>query len=339
MKQKVVKDFLLDHIAETVAFFSASSLICVFYSIVSGKRMELLYPFSIVFFIYIIWMGLRFIEYFKLYRTLEDMEESTKQDSNLNHQRSKHVISTINRLHYHYQDKLAINQNLAQKERRFLSLWIHNMKTPVTVTDVLLQRVEQEDMDALTAMQALKEENKKLLNHLDTILNMIKLQEFGKDYVPEPINLLEEVTEIINKNKNQFISHHVFPKIVNELEETKILSDRKWNELLIGQLISNGIKYSKNNQEKAQTLYFIFEKQENHIVLTIKDEGIGIPEHDLGKVCEPFFTGDNGRKGYHSSGIGLYFCKEVCRLLGHTMSITSQVEEGTLVRISYLAKL
>ena len=57
--------------------------------------------------------------------------------------------------------------------------------------------------------------------------------------------------------------------------------------------------------------------RERDQILTIRDEGIGIPEHDSSKVCEPFFTGDNGRKGYQSSGIGLYFCNEVCRLLGH----------------------
>jgi signal transduction histidine kinase len=73
--------------------------------------------------------------------------------------------------------------------------------------------------------------------------------------------------------------------------------------------------------------------------LTIKDEGIGIPEYDIGKVFEPFFTGDNGRKGYHSSGIGLYFCKEVCNMLGHSINISSGHNEGTSVKITYLAKL
>jgi signal transduction histidine kinase len=168
---------------------------------------------------------------------------------------------------------------------------------------------------------------------------MLRLADFAKDYVPEPIHLLEELKSIINKNKSLFIYNHVFPKIITDLTQADILSDRKWNELMINQLISNSVKYSKDGQEEAKSIYFIIEQKENHISLTIKDEGIGIPEHDLGKVCEPFFTGDNGRKGYQSSGIGLYFCKEVCKLLGHSLDITSEPGKGTSVKISYLAKL
>jgi len=339
MKRNLLKSFFLDHISGTIAFFCANLLICVFYSIITGKRLEILYPFLIVLFMYVIWIIISFIEYYKLYYALEEMVTNPDYHTNYSHRMSKKVTATLNQLHHDYQDKLAIADNSSKKERRFLSLWIHNMKTPITVTDLLLQRMEQNDIDITMAIQGLVEENKKLLYNLDTILNMIRLEDFAKDYIPEPINLLEEVKEIINKNKNQFIYHHVFPKIVTELEDSKILSDRKWNELLISQIISNAIKYSKKEQEQPQSIYFILEKKGSEIVLTIKDDGIGIPEHDLGKVYEPFFTGDNGRKGYHSSGVGLYFCKEVCSLLGHSLVITSKVDKGTAVSISYLAKL
>ena len=245
----------------------------------------------------------------------------------------------MRRIHLDYMDKLYDTESIRKKDRRFLSLWIHNMKTPVTVTDLLLQRMERQDIDTVTGVMELKEENKKLLSSLDNVLNMIRLEDFAKDYVPETINLFDEITSIINKNKSLFIYSRVFPKIICDLERSDILSDRKWNELMINQLISNSVKYSKDEQGEAKDIYFMIEKNEDRISLTIKDEGIGIPEHDIGKVCEPFFTGDNGRKGYQSSGIGLYFCKEVCKLLGHSLEITSEVGKGTAVKISYLAKL
>lgn len=339
MKQNLMKSFFIDHITGTIAFFSANLLICVFYSIISEKRLEILYPFFIVLFVYLIWMSISFIHYRKLYLAMEEIESNTEDDTGYHRMISKKVIMAMNNLHHDYQDKLAITQNAANKERRFLSLWVHNMKTPVTVTDVLLQRMEQSDIDTEAAMNGLKQENNKLLYNLDTILNMIRLEDFAKDYIPEPINLLDEVKEIINKNKNLFIYSHIYPKMDTEVNEPMILSDRKWNELLIAQIISNAVKYSKQDQEVAQNIYFTIVREEHNYVLTIRDEGVGIPEHDLSRVYEAFFTGDNGRKGYHSSGIGLYFCKEVCKLLGHSLVITSKVDQGTTVKITYLAKL
>jgi signal transduction histidine kinase len=194
-------------------------------------------------------------------------------------------------------------------------------------------------MEADAGLQALKEENKKLLASLDTVLNMIRLEDFAKDYIPEQIDLVKELKDIINKNKSLFIYNSVFPKIITDLPEAVILSDRKWNELMISQIISNGVKYSKAEDGSSKNIYFHIERDKGKFILMVRDEGIGIPGHDLEKVFEPFFTGDNGRKGYQSSGIGLYFCKEVCNLLGHTITITSEVDKGTTVMISYLAKL
>ena len=339
MNIKFLRSFLKDQITDSIAFFCSNILIGVFYSIASRKRLEILYPFLIVLFIYLVWMLFRFIKYQKLYKGLEEMMKYPDYPENSDSAMNQKISSTMKAMHASYLDRLSDAENKWKKDRRFLSLWIHNMKTPVTVTDLLLQRLQQEQMDITAGTKALKEENGKLLSHLDTVLNMIRLEEFAKDYVPEPIDLIEELRTMINKNKSLFIYNRVFPKIITELGHAEILSDKKWNELMINQLISNGVKYSCDEEGVSKNIYFIIEKADGRVILTIKDEGIGIPEHDLSKIYEPFFTGDNGRKGYQSSGIGLYFCHEVCKLLGHTIEITSEVNKGTSVKITYLAKL
>lgn len=335
----MVKSFLKDHITDSLAFFSAAFLIGLFYYISVGKRIEIIYPFSIVIFVYLIWMLIRFIEYRRIYKDLEDMAQNHYFQSAYHLELNNKIFDTMKQLHMNYLDKLSEAENNKKKERRFLSLWIHNMKTPITVTDILLQRMEQKEIEVTAALQALQEENKKLLVHLDHALNIVRLEEFAKDYIPEQLDLIQEIKTIVNKNKSLFIYSHVFPNIVTDLQEAKVLSDKKWNEHMINQFISNAVKYSKDEQGTSKNVYFIIEKLDKQIRLTIKDEGIGIPKHDLSKVCEPFFTGDNGRKGYQSSGIGLYFCKEVCSMLGHTFEISSEVMKGTQAKITYLAKL
>lgn len=74
---------------------------------------------------------------------------------------------------------------------------------------------------------------------------------------------------------------------------------------------------------------------ENHIELTIRDEGIGIPSSDLKRVTRAFFTGENGRKTGESTGMGLYLAQEVCDKLGHQLLIESEVGKGTKMKVLF----
>ncbi|WP_418257273.1 ATP-binding protein, partial [Evtepia gabavorous] len=67
--------------------------------------------------------------------------------------------------------------------------------------------------------------------------------------------------------------------------------------------------------------------------LVIADTGIGIAPEDLPRVFEKGFTGNNGRMDKKATGIGLYLCRRVTNLLGHTISIASEPGVGTQVRL------
>ena len=67
--------------------------------------------------------------------------------------------------------------------------------------------------------------------------------------------------------------------------------------------------------------------------LVIRDNGIGIAPEDLPRVFENGYTGCNGRTDRRSTGIGLYLCREICRRLGHTITIDSEPGRGTRVTI------
>lgn len=338
VKRKILKNFIIDHRGYSYAYVCSNFLIGVFYYMTFQEKIEVIYPLSLSVFIYLVWMIYQFAEYYKLQKNLEDMMRYHDYVGNYRSISNKSVNKTINELHAYYLDRLSETENSHQRERRFQSQWIHNLKTPITVTDLVIQRMEKNEIETAAGIRAIKEENKKLLTNLDTILNMVRLEEFAKDYIPGKMDLLKELNTIINNNKSLFIYHRVFPKIVTELEEAVVLSDIKWNELMLNQIISNAVKYS-TQEGMSKNLWFHVDKIENKIVLTIKDEGIGIPEYDIKKVWEPFFTGDNGRRGFQSSGIGLYFCREVGRMLGHSMNISSEMGKGSKVSISYLAKL
>lgn len=72
---------------------------------------------------------------------------------------------------------------------------------------------------------------------------------------------------------------------------------------------------------------------EKPATLCIADTGIGIAPEDIPRIFEEGFTGGNGRENKRASGIGLYLCREICHRLGHWITISSVVDEGTTVRI------
>lgn len=256
----------------------------------------------------------------------------------------------FNMVHRYYLESLSREAVDRESNRRFLSTWIHNMKTPVSVLDLITQRLERGEIDVATGVADMNRESDRLLHSLDMVLSMIRLEEFSKDYSLEGFDLVTELKEIINRNRSLFIYANVFPKVVCDCEGAQILSDRKWNRHMIEQLISNAVKYSKEENRSKEEKYskeencsknvtFHIGKEEGKVYLSITDEGIGIEEHDLKRVFEPFFTGENGREGHSSSGIGLYFCQEVSRLLSCELRIHSRKGEGTTVTVIYPTSL
>ena len=109
-----------------------------------------------------------------------------------------------------------------------------------------------------------------------------------------------------------------------DLRETdlKVLTDEKWLQLVVEQLLSNAVKYAPGGKV---TVYAQGER------LVIEDNGVGISPEDLPRIFEKGFTGCNGRLDKRSTGIGLYLCRQICRRLGHTITVQSEPGRGTRV--------
>ena len=77
------------------------------------------------------------------------------------------------------------------------------------------------------------------------------------------------------------------------------------------------------------------EEEKEKVILSIYDNGIGIPNQDLKKIFEKSFTGENGRLGQKSTGMGLYIVKNLCSKLGHQVSAWSSQNEYTEIKIVF----
>ena len=135
-------------------------------------------------------------------------------------------------------------------------------------------------------------------------------------------------------NKDDLLACNINFNVENV--DCMVYTDAKWLEFILNQLISNCIKYRHHEDLEYQRCIKLSacdcgDKTELHIW----DNGIGIPPQDLPKVFQKAFTGENGRIGAKSTGMGLYIVHRLCRKLGHTVDIISKQGEYTEVIIGF----
>ena len=235
--------------------------------------------------------------------------------------RVEYYQKIIERLHNEV-EKLKIEDNKKMEGLAdYYSMWIHQIKTPIAAINFLL---DNEEID----VKAFRQELFKIERYVEMVLTYIRLGSETSDYVITSINLDEVVRENIKKYATLFINKKIKLNYVSH--ETYVISDKKWLGFAFEQLLSNAIKYTKSGGEISINI--------SESELVIEDNGIGIYEEDLPRIFEQSFTGLNGRYEKKSSGLGLYLCKKTLDKLQHKIEITSEVNKGTKVIVSFPKK-
>jgi signal transduction histidine kinase len=221
------------------------------------------------------------------------------------------VFEAIEEIHAHYNERImALNEKLEGRNSMFSS-FIHNMKTSLAVIELACAQPSTDTLGDIAL------ENEKLKRNLEQALNILRLDEFSNDYVPERVDLQALVSKVINEKKRDFIYAGVFPKLCSE--SAYVYTDKKWCAYILEQIIANAIKYSP----PGKNVYADIIPGEKRTVLTIRDEGIGIEAEDIPRVFELFFTGKNGRDHQAATGIGLFMVRHIAKRLDIGITLTS----------------
>ncbi|MGE5614420.1 MAG: sensor histidine kinase [Bacillota bacterium] len=334
---KILVNFIKDHAGFTAVYFLSSALVIAFFNIIAADDGEIVYPFLISLFIYMVFIISRLPGYIRFHTELRKTVESPACLLRPSTAGEAHAAETIASIHEKYMGELTRIRSEQKARDQFITQWVHNMKTPVSVIDLILQKMAADGITG-AGLPDIREENGRLLSGLEQMLHMMRLTDFSRDCIPEPVDLSEAVRSVINEKRNQFIYSNVFPKLHHDGSPVIVLTDAKWNRVMLEQVVSNAIKYS-GGFEESRNVHFDFRAENGRVILSIRDEGVGIPEYDLPRVFEPFFTGENGRKFRNSSGIGLFICKTIADKLGHHISIKSEAGKGATVSISYISKM
>jgi hypothetical protein len=145
------------------------------------------------------------------------------------------------------------------------------------------------------------------------------------------VSLKRVFADVAIKNREALLGHNI--EVSTKGLDGKVMTDGKWLEYIIGQLMGNSMKYSSDHRKREIKVYA--EKFDDKTQIHFWDNGIGIPRSDLPYVFEKSFTGENGRKRAKSTGMGLYIVKRLCDKLGHRIFIDSVQGEYTDIVISF----
>lgn len=198
----------------------------------------------------------------------------------------------------------------------YYTMWVHQIKTPIAALRLLLAEDEQKNRAALGEVFRVEE-------YVEMVLGYLRTEDISSDMKFSQCSLDTVVREQIHKYAPVFIAK----RLSLNFEDTKeqVLTDSKWLGFVIGQCLSNALKYTKTGG-----IHIYLSESRPH-TLVIRDSGTGIRPEDLPRVFEKGFTGHNGREESHSSGIGLYLSRKIMKKLGHEIRVESCQGEGTRV--------
>ncbi|MBQ5695900.1 MAG: ATP-binding protein [Clostridium sp.] len=228
-----------------------------------------------------------------------------------------------------YKDKKLENEtkeceNQLKDMEEYISRWVHEIKLPLSAMKIILDR-DSDDM-----ISSIENELEKMNFLVNSVMYGSRATASAEDIFIKEENLKDIVRTAVKSNSFFLIKNNISPKL-GDLD-FKVYTDKKWIIYVLGQLINNSIKYSKENG----VIEFSAEDKGEFIELKIRDNGIGINEEDLERVFNKGFTGSNGRNSvYKSTGMGLYFSKKIIDKLNHSIEVESVKDKYTLFRIRF----
>ncbi|WP_050179986.1 ATP-binding protein [Domibacillus robiginosus] len=218
-----------------------------------------------------------------------------------------------------------------QMKTELVSTVSHELRTPLSsvlgFTELLLHKQLKPEKQK-KYLETIYKEAKRLTNLINDFLDLQRMESGSQVYQMEPLKMNELAVEAVTRFRTES-SHPLI--VVDEASNVQVEGDKERLAQVLTNVIGNAIKFSPNGGHVTLTL----SNNENHIVVAIKDEGIGIPAEDIPKLFSKFQRIDNSaRRKIGGTGLGLAICREIIEKHNGTITIESEEGKGTTVRFS-----
>ncbi|MDN7227490.1 sensor histidine kinase [Planococcus sp. N064] len=282
-----------------------------------------LYTMELSLFLFTVFLLVQYIRYTKRYERLQELQTA-------NSDKVEKLLESVDPADKLYIEKLAAvmreqrEAETAYADRQtnqldYFTLWLHQIKTPISAISLLNQSSSGKEA------RQISQELLRLEDYTHMALNYVKLEEPGSELDLSQVDLDGVIKKALKKYSILFIYNGI--KLEYEPLQMTVLSDEKWLQNLLEQLISNSLKYTPNGKIS------IYKDSVKEGRLIIEDTGIGIRPEDLPKIFNKGYSGFNGRLYEKSTGLGLFLSRKICERLGYKLDIQSELGKGTKVLI------
>ncbi|MDF7627118.1 sensor histidine kinase [Lactobacillaceae bacterium L1_55_11] len=268
-------------------------------------------------------VGVSLFLYWRWRRIQKDLQQLSQES----HLAELPTIPTFTSTERHYQtlvrqqiQDLAATQAALDQQGQdlqdYYALWVHQIKVPLSVLDLMSQTGTVDMSQTRRQLLAINQ-------YLEMMLQYVRLQNFNQDLNYEKVAVRPILVDILKDYRYWFIEKDL--SVILGDSDFTVTTDPKWLRFVLEQLIFNAIKYTEAGQIQINCT--------PNQTMVIEDSGIGIAAADLPLIFQAGYTGYNGRLDQNASGLGLYLVQEILSRLGHGITITAEVGVGTQVTV------
>ncbi len=225
-------------------------------------------------------------------------------------------------------DEVAAYRRSTEEYREYVETWVHEIKTPIAANRLIIENGR--DGLSPSSLKALTEEQERIEALVEQVLFYARSTALEQDYLIRKVNLEQLVKDVLKKHARALIESKMSPRL--EGLSLTVLCDQKWLAFILGQLVSNAIRYRSDHDP---CIAFSAYHKDEHTYLHVQDNGIGISPADLPRIFQKGFTGEHGRSFSKTTGMGLYLCKKLCDKMGIGLSATSIEGESTTFMLDF----
>jgi two-component system phosphate regulon sensor histidine kinase PhoR len=227
---------------------------------------------------------------------------------------------------------ITATKNIEILKRDFFINASHELKSPLTTIIGSAELISRKIVvDQETIMDLIKRITSEANRMNNLVMDMLSLSEYETKYQNKNkiiINLEKIVNDVVNNLA--FLSSEKDINITSNVEKSNILMSYEELYQLIKNLVENAIKYGKTKGNVWIEMYY----EQSDLVLSVKDDGIGIPQKDLNRIFERFYRVDKARsKSTGGTGLGLSIVKHIVLNYNGHIDISSEEGEGTEIKI------
>lgn len=237
------------------------------------------------------------------------------------------------------EDKNKLLENISKLKNNFISNISYEMKAPLNTTLGFVEILQNEYFGEINERQkdycvGIRESSQKLLNVIDNMIEMSTIQSGNISLKIEEINIDSFLSNVIMLVYNSAYDSGIQLTKNNISQKTILKGDRKRLNQALFNLLNNAIKFTKN----GGSVQILCEYQNNSIVFSVADSGVGVNKESLDLINEFFqMPSDNknilsGNSDEIRSGIGLALVKNIIGIHGGSVQMESIEGKGTVIR-------